>query len=226
MRPDRGVRRNIVLGTALVGVLVGGYTLVVLVGSPDDLFGWFSTLLSTVVSVLAALFIGLILFQHQTQVTDRKKKAELAELLKTELGEVRRIIEKVRTDVPDEALETTENSFTAHRMQYVLHYTHPLIVEEAAQSGLFDTEQTSEMLVLARVMKQHNVLRQEAMTLRVEVERARAASGDQFTKGYLTAHKQFVWALRALQQSEEDIIDRCKKLLESMTRLLRSAQSA
>jgi len=101
-------------------------------------------------------------------------------------------------------------------MQYVLHYTHPLIVEEAARSGLFDTEQTSEMLILARIMRQHNVLRQEAMTLRAEAERARVASGDQFSKEYLMATKYFAWALRALQTSEEDIIDRCTKLLESL----------
>jgi len=201
----------------LVGAIVGVYTLVVLLMSPGDLIGWFSTLVSTVASVWAALLIGLILFQHQTQETDRKKKEELAELLKTELGEVRRVIGRLRTDVQEEALETTENSFTSHGMQYVLHYTHPLIVEEAARSGLFDTEQTSEMLVLARTMRQHNVLRQEAMTLRVEAERARVASGDQFSEEDLMATKYFNWALRTLQESEEDIINRCTKLLESMT---------
>jgi hypothetical protein len=180
----------------LVGALVGVYTLVVLLVSPGDLIGWFSTLVSTVASVWAALLIGLVLFQHQTQETDRKKKEELSELLKTELGEVRRLIEKYRTD------ET----------QYVLHFTHPLIVEEAARSGLFDVEQTSEMLILARMMRQHNMLRQEAMTLRVEKERARGASGDQFSE----ATKYFTWALRALQKSEEEIITRCTKLLESL----------
>jgi hypothetical protein len=157
MRSDPGVRHNITLLAVLVGILVAGYTLVVLLFAPGDLLGWVSTLVSTVASVWAALLIGLILFQHQTQETDRKKKEELAELLKTELGEVRRVIGRLRTDVQEEALETTENSFTSHGMQYVLHYTHPLIVEEAARSGLFDTEQTSEMLVLARTMRQHNV---------------------------------------------------------------------
>jgi len=217
MRSDPGVRHNITLLAVLVGILVAGYTLVVLLFAPGDLLSWVSTLVSTVASVWAALLIGLILFQHQTQETDRKKKEELAELLKTELGEVRRVIGRLRTDVQEEALETTENSFTSHGMQYVLHYTHPLIVEEAARSGLFDTEQTSEMLVLARTTRQHNVLRQEAMTLRVEAERARVASGDQFSEEDLRATKYFNWALRALQESEEDIINRCTKLLESMT---------
>jgi hypothetical protein len=189
----------------LVGILVAVYTLVVLLFAPGDLLGWVSTLVSTVASVWAALIIGLILFQQQTQATDRRKKEELEKLLKTELSEVRRLIEKYRTHVPDGAP-------TSHGMQYVLHYTHPLIVEEAARSGLFDTEQTSVMLTLARDMRQHNVLRQEAMTLRMEKERAWGASGDQAS----VASEDFTRALRTLQNSEGEIINGCTKLLESL----------
>ena len=196
MRSDPGLRNIIRVLAVLVAALVGVYTLVVLLVSPEDLIGWFSTLVSTVASVWAALVLGLILFQHQIQVTDRKKKEELEELLRTELGEARRLLEKYRTD----------------KTQYVLHFTHPLIVEEAARSGLFDAQQTSEMLILARMMRQHNVLRQEAMTLRVEKERARGASGDQFSE----ATKYFTRALSALQNSEEEITNRCTKLLESL----------
>ena len=72
MRPDGGFRRNMSLLAVSVATLVGLYTLVVLLVSPGDLIGWFSTLVSTVASVWAALLIGLILFQHQTQETDRK----------------------------------------------------------------------------------------------------------------------------------------------------------
>ncbi len=161
MRSDSGIRHNTSVVAVLVAALVGVYAVAVLLFAPDDLLGWVSTLVSTVASVWGALVIGLILFELQTQETDRKKKKELAQLLKTELSEVRRLIETYRTDVPDGAQ-------TSHRMQYVLHYTHPLIVEEAARSGLFDTERTSVMLTLARYMRQHNVLRQEAMTLRME----------------------------------------------------------
>src|SRR5215207_152030 len=217
MRTDQGLQHKISLLAVLVGVLGAGYTLVVLLFAPDDLIGWFSTLVSTVASVWAALLIGLILFQHQTQVTDRKKKEELEELLKTELGEVRRVIETTRTVVPDAALETTENFFTSHEMQYVFRYTHPLIVEEAARSGLFDTEQTSEMLALARNMRQHNVFVQEAMTLEKYEESALVASGDQFSRELLRARNRFARALRAVQNSEESIINSCTTLLKSLS---------
>ena len=79
MRSDSGLRLNITLLAVLVGVLVAVYTLVVLLFAPDELLGWVSTLVSTIASVWAAFLIGLILFQHQTQETDRKKREELAE---------------------------------------------------------------------------------------------------------------------------------------------------
>jgi hypothetical protein len=110
----------------MLGLLLLIYTAFVYITSPGDLFGWFNTLISTALSVLFALLVGLVLFAYQTQETDRKKKEELEELLKTELGEVRRVIETARTVVPDEALETTGNFFTSHELQYVFRYTHPL----------------------------------------------------------------------------------------------------
>jgi hypothetical protein len=140
----------------------------------------------------------------------------LEKLLKTELGERRCVIGRWRTDVPDEALETTENSFTSHGMQYVFHYTHPLIVEEAVRSGLFDTEQTSEMLALARNMRQHHVYVQEAKTLERYEESALVASGDQFSRELLRARKRYARALRYVQESEESIINICTKLLDSL----------
>jgi hypothetical protein len=215
-----------VLLAVLVGALVGGYTLVVGLGSPGALIGWFSTLVSTAASVWAALLIGLVPFQHQTQETDRKKKEALTELLKTELSEVRGMLERSWTVVPDEALETTESSFTAHKMEVSIHFTHPLIVEEAARRGLFDTEQTAEMLHLARKMEHYNVLLQEVMTWRLYEESTRSASDTPFSSKYLLAMKHYAEAARSVQRSEERIVNGCTALLETLPYLLRSAQSA
>jgi hypothetical protein len=140
----------------------------------------------------------------------------LAELLKTELGEVRGMLERSRTVVPDEALETTESSFTAHKIEVSIRYTHPLIVEEAARSGLFDTEQTAEMLHLARNMEYHNVLLQEVMTWRLYEESTRSASDTEVSSKYLLAWKRYAEAARSVQWSEERIINGCTALLDSL----------
>jgi len=55
-----------------------------------------------------------------------------------------------------------------------------------------------------------------AMALRVEAERTRVASGDQSSGGCLKAIENFTRALSALQNSEEEIRNRCTKLLESL----------
>jgi hypothetical protein len=56
--------------------------------------------------------------------------------------------------VPDEALEQGVGTYTT---RVSLHFTHPLIVEEAVRSGLFDEQQMTEMLHLARNMRAHQV---------------------------------------------------------------------
>jgi hypothetical protein len=126
------------------------------------------------------------------------------------------MLERSRTVVPDEALETTESSYTAHKMEVSVRYTHPLIVEEAARSGLFDTEQTAEMLHLARNMKQHNVLLQEVMTWRLYEESTRSASDTPVSSKYLLAMKHHAEAARSVQGSEERIINGCRALLDSL----------
>jgi Tfp pilus assembly protein PilN len=53
------------------------------------LLNWINTLFATLLSVFAALVIGLVLFRHQSRETDRKKKDELTRLLRSELLEVK-----------------------------------------------------------------------------------------------------------------------------------------
>lgn len=74
------------LGVFLVGLAVL-YTLYVFAYGQDSFLDWINTLLSTLFLVFAALVIGLLLFNHQTRETDRKKRAELSTLMRSELNE-------------------------------------------------------------------------------------------------------------------------------------------
>lgn len=215
-RPDPELWRDIRWLSLAVGMVLFGYTVLVYISPDGDLFDWFNTLISTAASVIFALVIGLILFHYQTREADRAKKEQLVELLRIELDEVRRVIENSQTVVPDEALETTEISFTSHAMYVSLHYTHPLIVEEAARSGLFDTEQTAEMLALARNMRSHNLRVQEITALRLYEEKAMFASDDRFSAQSLRALKMYAEAGRSVQRSEERIVNGCQALLDSL----------
>jgi hypothetical protein len=133
---------------AVLSVAVAFYTAGVALASLDQLLGWLNTLLATMLSVFCALVIGLALFWYQTRETDRKKREDLAALLETELGELRRTLLGSRTFVPDEVLEDLRPS-TSHEIRLSIHHPHPLVIEETARSGLFGAEPTAAMLVLA-----------------------------------------------------------------------------
>ena len=80
----------------------------------------------------------------------------------------------------------------------------------------FDTEQTAEMLHLARNMEFHNVLLQEVMTWRLYEESTRSASDTPFSSKYLLAMRRYAEAARSVQSSEEHIINGCAALLDSL----------
>ena len=183
---------------ALLGVVVLAYTGAVRLFSPDDLFGWLSTLLSTVLSVFSALVVGLALFRYQTRQADRKKTADLAGLLETELSEVMEDLVTRRTRVPTEG---DVSAFIPSNVKVEPHYAHPLIVEEAARSGLFGREQMSLMLSLARAMRAHNLRVSEALALLPNAGKN---------------NEQYAEAGRAVRRSEECIVDLCGKLLDGV----------
>ena len=159
----------------MISVAVALYTVGVALASLDQLLGWLGTLLSTVLSVFCALVIGLALFRYQIRETDRKRREDLAALLETELGELRRGLPGSTTFVPDEVLEDLRPS-ASHEIRLSIH--HPLVVEEAARSGLFGAEPTAAMLVLARDMRAHDrFFLREATSLRPHMETGRGPTG-------------------------------------------------
>jgi hypothetical protein len=149
--------RMIACAGAIISVAVAIYTVGLALASLDQLLGWLNTLLSTVISVFSALVIGLALFRYQIMETDRKKREELGALLETELEQLRRAFLGSRTFVPNNALEDLRPT-VSHEIRLSIHHPHPLVIEEAARSGLFSVEPTAGMLVLARDMRAQPLL--------------------------------------------------------------------
>jgi hypothetical protein len=121
--------------------------------------------------VFSALVIGLALFRYQHRETDRKKREELAALLQTELEELRWSLLASRTSVPEEVWDDLIPS-ASREIRLSIHHPHPLVVEEAARSGLFGAESTTAMLVLARDIRAHSFYLREATRLEPHMERA------------------------------------------------------
>src|SRR5919112_5660137 len=94
---DSALWREIGRTAKIMAGVVAVYTIAVALASPEQLLGWFNTLLSTVLSVFSALVIGLALFRYQTKQTDHKKREEIGILLESELEELRRSLVSSRT---------------------------------------------------------------------------------------------------------------------------------
>lgn len=214
---DSAPWREIVRTAAMLAVAVAVYTVGVALASFDQLLGWLNTLISTMLSVFSALVVGLALFRYQTEETDRKKRDELAVLLEAELGELKRAFLGSRTVVPDEILEGRRPS-ASHDVRLSIHHPHPLVIEEAARSGLFGTKQAAEMLVLARDMRAHDLFLGEATSLEPHMDRAWAA-GFEHRAGreeFFRLLRRYAQAARMVQRSEESIVAGCGEVLEGL----------
>lgn len=213
----REIGRTTVMITVVLIVYTGGVAL----ASFDQLLGWLNTLMSTALSVFFALVVGLALFSYQTNETDRKKREALAALLETELKELCRALLSSRTAVPDKVLEDHPPS-ASHEIKLSIHHPHPLVVEEAARSGLFGAEPTSAMLVLARAMRAHNLFLGEATSLEPHMDRAWAAGLRHQTESgqeeFFRLLRRFAQAARMVQNSEESMVAGCEEILEGLKR--------
>jgi hypothetical protein len=188
------------------------YTAGVALASLDQLLGWLNTLMATVLSVFSALVVGLVLLRFQTKETDGKKQEELAALLEAEIAALEREFMDSRTTVPDGILEDRRSS-AFHEIRLSIHHPHPLVIEEAIRSGLFDAELTAGMLVLAREMKAHNLFLGEATSLEPHMDRAWAAGLGRRSnrEEFFRLLRRYAQAVRMVQLSEESILAGCPR---------------
>lgn len=152
---DTPNRIRLPIAGAVGGALL--YTAILLLFSRSNLVEWFNTLIATVLSVFAALVVGIVLYRYETTENDRKEREELGELLITELKETATLIEENRTTI--NIRSHTRERFSPHDFDARLkrHHPQPLIVEEAVKSGLFSAELTKQLQAISRLMHTHQI---------------------------------------------------------------------
>ena len=132
----------------LVGSFIFLYTLVVLIFSQNNFWDWLHTLFSTLFSVLFALIVGIFLFHHQKIITDGESREQYRILLADELL----FISTVFNSTPQLTINFPSGSISTK-----ITYVKPLILEDAAHSGLFNNSDTTKMLLLARMIRVYNI---------------------------------------------------------------------
>lgn len=136
---------------ALTLAVVAPLTFLTLVGvlSPSTFWSSLSTFASTVISVLAAFFIGVGLYDRQVRIADVKKVEQLNHALVAELSEMHRALERPM-------LYKLPLSNRPHMDTIPVTYVYPIMLEDAARSGFFNTTFTRQMLELARTIHIYN----------------------------------------------------------------------
>ena len=175
---------------SLVAVVILN-SLVLLYAAPGEFWGWLSTLLATVLSV-AAFLVGVALYSYLSNDADAKRREDLRSLVRSELEETITSFSRFMAATGDDRdTEGTEEPPIPD-----LGYVQPLILEEAAKSGLFSRETTFEMLRLAKTMRSYNVHMDQATA-------------------YAASAKAGLFVYHGVSRTGHEIVEGCRRMLAS-----------
>lgn len=113
-------------------------------------WGWFHSLIATLVAAVAALRISLLQVTHQSRLNDRSRRKQYEALLEVELQD---ILDTLNAQ-SDLRLPVRTKAGPLHLLH--LPYLQPLILEDAARSGLFEPDATRRMVVLCRAIRAYH----------------------------------------------------------------------
>lgn len=126
----------------LLGVI---YSIIVYFKAPSETWGWWHSLVSTIVAVLLGVSIAIFLFQNEQHTNSKNDKNRYLSLMRLELSGVRqRLLDPTRITLSVHSGEILKAQVT---------YIQPLIMEEAGRSGLFKDNASFMMLDLSGSMR-------------------------------------------------------------------------
>jgi hypothetical protein len=131
-----------IIFACLFGVI---YSIIVYIKAPSEAWGWWHSLVSTIVAVLLGVSIAIFLFQNEQNTNSKNDKNRYLSLMRLELSGVRQRL-----------LDPTRITLSVHNgeiLQAQVTYIQPLIMEEAGRSGLFNDNASFMMLDLSGSMR-------------------------------------------------------------------------
>lgn len=133
----------------IVAILIAiFYSLLIHSHIPNEIWGWYHSLISTSVSILIGIAIAIIIFYYQTKMIDNARKNQLRNLLSAEISDSLRILEGGESMVINLG-DSTE--------KVTIVFIQPLVLEDAFRSGLFNSVESENMIHLARKMRMYNL---------------------------------------------------------------------
>lgn len=140
--------------TFLLGV---GYSFAVICQQPDKFWDWLNTLVGSGLSFFLAVLGGIYLFRLQHAAIEKSERESLRELLRAEFSDLIRIL----SNTSRMAL-TTQNGVVK---QLLIAFVQPLVIEKSAVSGLFNQDESENLLHLARKIRMYNFKAEHMMAV-------------------------------------------------------------
>ncbi|MDR4494798.1 MAG: hypothetical protein R3B74_10285 [Nitrospirales bacterium] len=134
-----------------------GWTCFVAAKNRPRIWDWLDTAVATVLSVTLALGTGFWVYDRQRTEEQTNERIELEFLLTAELSDIQRVLqmgERMTLNFPD-----------GSKQAMLITTVQPLVIENAASSGLFSARDTENLLHLARKIRMFHIHTQAALTL-------------------------------------------------------------
>ena len=148
---------NLLRSSALILLLALAYSALILLQQQPKAWDWFNTLAATGISFFPALIAGIYLFNLQTTATRTSESEDLRILLTAELSDLQRILNdsnRMGLDFP-----------SGKKIDVLITYIQPLVIEKAALSGLFTVTESENLLHIARKIRTYNLKTQYFLSL-------------------------------------------------------------
>lgn len=148
---------HILLAAAATLLLGVGYSLVIICQQPEKFWDWLNTLIGSGLSFSLAVLGGIYLFKLQNVATERSERKALRELLCAEISDLIRILSDTSR------MELTTQSGAVK--QILIAFVQPLVIEKSAVSGLFNQQESENLLHLARKIRMFNFKTEHMMAV-------------------------------------------------------------
>jgi hypothetical protein len=148
---------HIIIASITTLLIALGYSLIVHICQPEKFWDWLNTLVGSGLSFFLAVLGGIYLFKLQGRATEENDLKTLKELLCSEFSDLLRILGD------SSKMELTLQSGTVK--QVLIAYTQPLVIEKSALSGLFNRQESENLLHLARKLRMLNFKSEHLMAV-------------------------------------------------------------
>lgn len=127
------------------------YSLIVHFFAKEKRWDWWNTFIATIISVVGAMIVGIWLYNQQVN-SDNVDNANKYKILLTQ--EISQILYFLENSYANNCVKI--HTADGKKFRVSCAYIQPLVLEDAARSGLFEGDISVRMLICAQEIRMHN----------------------------------------------------------------------